>query len=649
MALHVFVVMPFGVKGGIDFDKVYSDYIKLALEGEGYEVFRADEERCGGNILEDMFQELLLADLVVADLSIDNPNVWYELGVRHALRSSGTVLIQSKRDYQPFDLAPVRKCNYNIKNGLPDPACIEQDKAALATMARMTMATWHGHRISPVFHMLPYLQEPEWKLLRVGNVRKFWQKHDAWEMCIKIAEQQRHPGDIIVLATEVPVQVLKLETYRKAGKSLALLGQFAFAREQYKKALDIDSEDLESKQQTGIILGRLQMYVEARVQMEQLVEDNPVDAESLALLGRVEKDAWTGAWRKNGRSVVDMQKEAVRAEALLRESIKAYARGFTMEPGHYYSGINAVTLIRLLHHLTGNESMLAQCKEMEGGIRWTLRSALSKETPHKRDYWARVTLGDLDLLVSEQSIVERSYRDAVIAADNWFSLDSSRQQLQLLRDLGFRSEVVTSILDIFDDAIAKFEAPFNPRQVFLFSGHMIDAPDRPTPRFPAEKESVAARRIAEVLDQLGAGPDDLALTQGACGGDLLFTEACLKRGVKVNWLQPFHEAEFIRNSVVCCAEEWRKRYFDTKSGRENSIRSAPDALGEMPTGAREGYPYERCNLWLLYTALSYGIDKVRFICLWNGGGGDGPGGTAHMYNEVKQRTGQVTWIDTRTL
>jgi tetratricopeptide (TPR) repeat protein len=278
MALHVFVVMPFGIKGGIDFDKVYSDYIKPALEGEGYEVFRADEERCGGNILEDMFQELLLADLVIADLSIDNPNVWYELGVRHALRSSGTV---SKREYQPFDLAPVRKCNYNIKNGLPDPACIEQDKAALATMAKMTMATWHGHRISPVLHMLPYLQEPEWKLLRVGNVRKFWQKHDAWEMCIKIAEQKRHPGDIIVLAKEAPVQVFQLEAYRTAGKFLVKLGQYAFALEQYKKALTIDSEDLESKHQTGIILGRLQKYAEARIHLEKLVKDNPGDADQL--------------------------------------------------------------------------------------------------------------------------------------------------------------------------------------------------------------------------------------------------------------------------------------------------------------------------------------------------------------------------------
>lgn len=185
-----------------------------------------------------------------------------------------------------------------------------------------------------------------------------------------------------------------------------------------------------------------------------------------------------------------------------------------------------------------------------------------------------------------------------------------------------------------------------PRRVFLFSGHMIDAPTRPTPRFPAAKEAAAARKIAEALEQLGAGPEDLALTQGACGGDLLFTEACQQRGVTVQWLQPFEEPEFIQKSVVCHGETWHIRYLAVKAKLTTEIRSAPRELGLLPTGSD---PYERCNIWLFETALSYGIHRLQFICLWDGGGGDGKGGTAHMYQEVNRRTGQVTWIDTRTL
>jgi hypothetical protein len=194
--------------------------------------------------------------------------------------------------------------------------------------------------------------------------------------------------------------------------------------------------------------------------------------------------------------------------------------------------------------------------------------------------------------------------------------------------------------------LAKPEARWKPRQVFLFSGHMIDAPGRQPPRFPAEKESIATQKIAEALDKLGAGPDDLALTQGACGGDLLFTEVCQQRGVKVQWLQPFDEPEFIQRSVVCSGEAWRNRYLAAKATLTTVIRSAPEQLGLPLKGVD---PFERCNLWLLYTALSYGISKVQFVCLWDSGGGDGPGGTAHMYNEVKRRTGQVVWIDSRSL
>jgi hypothetical protein len=72
----------------------------------------------------------------------------------------------------------------------------------------------------------------------------------------------------------------------------------------------------------------------------------------------------------------------------------------------------------------------------------------------------------------------------------------------------------------------------------------------------------------------------------------------------------------------------------------------PDELGPLPKDANA---FERCNLWLLHTALAWGPEKVRFVCLWDGGGGDGLGGTAHMYNEVKRRTGRVSWIDTRKL
>ena len=187
---------------------------------------------------------------------------------------------------------------------------------------------------------------------------------------------------------------------------------------------------------------------------------------------------------------------------------------------------------------------------------------------------------------------------------------------------------------------------WQPRQVILFSGHMIDAPGRTPPRFPPDKEAIAAQKIAGTLDELGADSQDLGITQGACGGDILFAETCQQRGIQLQLLQPFDEPYFIRNSVANGGASWLDRYQAIKLKLKTPPLSAPQELGPLP---EDMDAYERGNLWLLDSALSYGAEKVRLICLWNGGGGDGPGGTAHMVEEVKKQQGRVIWLDTRKL
>jgi len=189
-------------------------------------------------------------------------------------------------------------------------------------------------------------------------------------------------------------------------------------------------------------------------------------------------------------------------------------------------------------------------------------------------------------------------------------------------------------------------AAARPRQVLLFSGHMVDAPERDKPRFPPAKVPAAAAAIGRALDTLGADPGDLALTQGAAGGDLLFVQACVERGVPVQLLLPLPEAEFIRRSILSVADgpAWRQRWLALRP----RLGPAPQVL-VAGDGAAAGSVFERCNEWLLASALAHGAGRLRFICLWDGGGGDGPGGTAHMVKEVTLRGGDVTWIDTRRL
>jgi tetratricopeptide (TPR) repeat protein len=661
MKPHAFVAMPFGAKPGldgqaIDFNRVYAEYIKPALESAGLEALRADEETRPGDIRTDMFQELLLADLVVVDLTLDNPNVWYELGVRHALRARGVVLVCGGKVTTAFDLYTDRKLRYSLKDGGPDPATLEKDKAALTQMVKTTMESWRGRLVSPVYHLMPNLQQPDWKSLRIGDVREFWEQYDAWEKRVDLSRKAGRIGDVLILAEEAPVAAFRGEAWIKAGEALRKSGSYDFALEQLDRGLKIQPDHLRGRLDMGVCLQRLAVagrsghsLDRARQYYREVLKDHPRDPETWALLGRVDKDAWTASWRQEGRTPQELRDEAADEDALLRAAIDSYKTGYRHNPSHYYSGINALTLMHLYRHLTGDVRYDPEMANMLGAVRF----AAECESDESQIFWAKATLGDLEVLVGTPVSVRTAYKEAIAKNDkDWFALDSSRSQLQLLKDLSFRPESVDAGLATFDKALQKLtkpEARWQPRKVFLFSGHMIDAPDRPTPRFPAAKEPIAAQKIAELMNKLGAGPKDLALTQGACGGDILFTEACQQEGVKVFWLQPFQESTFIRNSVIRGGHGWIDRYMNAKANLAAAPRNAPDELGEPPSKAGENYPYERCNLWLLFTALAWGVDKVNFICLWNGGGGDGPGGTAHMLNEVNRRTGRVYWIDTRQL
>lgn len=198
------------------------------------------------------------------------------------------------------------------------------------------------------------------------------------------------------------------------------------------------------------------------------------------------------------------------------------------------------------------------------------------------------------------------------------------------------------------EGIKPFPPAALPRRVLLFSGHMVDAPGRTPPRFAPDLVAAAAARIGAEIAALDAGPQDLALTQGAAGGDLLFAEACHARRVPVQLLLPLAEPEFIERSILPSegGASWLERYRVLKLRLADPPLAAPDVLGELPAGDDA---FVRGNLWLLASALALGAEKLHFICLWDGGSGDGPGGTRHMIEAVRGRGGEVIRIDTRSL
>src|SRR5215470_7586631 len=116
--MRAFIIRPFGIKNDIDFDKVEEVLIGPALKRVGAEGGTTIDIVEAGNIRVDMFRRLLTADLVVADMSIHNANVFYELGIRHALRDRSTLMLRCDADKFPFDLQTDRYLLYKKE----DPA-----------------------------------------------------------------------------------------------------------------------------------------------------------------------------------------------------------------------------------------------------------------------------------------------------------------------------------------------------------------------------------------------------------------------------------------------------------------------------------------------------------------------------------------------
>lgn len=108
MKPKAFVIMPFAP----DFDEIYNLFIADALSEAGFEVFKADDMKSQQNILQDIVSAIINSNLIVADLTDSNPNVYYELGIAHALRKPVILLTQAIDDL-PFDLRSYRVVSYD--------------------------------------------------------------------------------------------------------------------------------------------------------------------------------------------------------------------------------------------------------------------------------------------------------------------------------------------------------------------------------------------------------------------------------------------------------------------------------------------------------------------------------------------------------
>jgi tetratricopeptide (TPR) repeat protein len=642
---HAFVVMPFGKKKGgdgspYDFNVIYQTLIKPALELAGFEPFRADEATASGDILADMFQELLLADLVIADLSIDNANAFYELGIRHAFRKRGVVHIQAGRAYMPFDIFNVRTLPYHVNSeGVPDKAFLEQDIQAIARLAHDTWASDRDAIHSPIFNLLTGLGEPDQKALRTPLATGFWREYNEWKNRVTIAQRQKRIGDILLLTEEISNTLIKEEAVGVAGKALANMGRYELALAQYRKGLKINPDNLSFQREEAFHLNRIGKVDEAIVKIEAILADHPDDGDAIAYLGRIYKDLWTDSWKWVKDPEMRLR-TAFESYHWLVKSYKIYVRGFRTDLDQFYPGINALTMATILVHLADRfddkddpDPEIAIIREDLPELAGTLQFALEIQAANPNaDYWALVSLADLQVVTSNsiQRIV-RAYRKAMTASRrNLFFIESSIQQLEILQSLEMRPEFVSAALQVLKEELARRhkeeytedveKASKNTRdggRVFLFSGYSLKtlkglARDC---NFPDNIEEVVKREIDRLLDEYKATPDDLAITAGmAAGGELIFIESCVARSIPVGTHMPTPEPQYVRDFVSPAGEDWVERFYKMRNHHRVDEYYQTDLVGNPKLGDDI---FERNNRWALYSAMARGIDNLRLIALFD--------------------------------
>lgn len=115
-----FIVMQFTT----EYNDLYNEVIRPIIEDYGFECERADEVHTTNPILQDIIQSIHESSIIVADITPDNPNVFYEVGYCHALNKPTILLCDKKREKLPFDISGFRTLFYD--NSIPGKSAVER-------------------------------------------------------------------------------------------------------------------------------------------------------------------------------------------------------------------------------------------------------------------------------------------------------------------------------------------------------------------------------------------------------------------------------------------------------------------------------------------------------------------------------------------
>lgn len=654
--IQAFIIRPFGTKNGIDFDRVEKELIQPALRKAGCDGGTTGEFIEQGNIRTDMFEELLIADLVVADISIHNANVFYELGIRHGFRDKMTFLIKSKGDEVPFDLMTDRHMSYDAAN----PA-VSVD--ALAAALRATIDS--GKKDSPVFQLLPELEPVERnKYLRVPL---------DFREAVEHAVAAKNCADLQLLSAELDGFSWREAGLRLIGNAQFQLRDWQGAKATWKAVRDYFETDREANARLATIFQRLGDLVSSDQAVERALQNRGISAndraEICALKGRNAKAKWEQDW------VYLAEIEAMQSSALtsahLEASIESYRQGFVEDRNHFYSGLNALAIVTIQTELAqaqpavwadgfdskeAADQKLAALKILRSDLSVGVKLALESRqfTLNRRDQtdvWVDIGVADLILMTSTRPArVAQAYKKAMTEATDQ-ARESVRRQILLYQPLGILKQNCDAALSEIPIAQTTTRSSTKASRVILFTGHRVDAPERKVPRFPAAQVPRARQMIFEAVKKEKERADGplLGLTGGASGGDILFHEVCEELAIPSEMYLVVPKPGYIQASVADGGPDWVHRFNRLYDKLKPKILCESEELPHWLRGKRDYGIWHRSNLWMLHSALYLSQDDLTLIALWNGATGDGPGGTEDMVKRAQDRGATFIHLDTSEL
>jgi len=656
---RAFVIRPFGKKKDssgleIDFETVHNDLIAPALKATGFGGSTTGEIVESGNIREDMFALIIEADLVVCDLTVHNANVFYELGIRHALRKKRTILIKGAptKDGTPFDLLTDRYIAYDIVN----PA-VSKDK--LIEAIEITLKSPRTTD-SPVFQMLPSLPEADVANIQVVPL--------DFREDMNRARAGASKGWLRLLADEVRAQRFQWEGLKLVGRAQWDLKDYDGARQSWETVREMYPSDVETNLALANIYERLYReekepeLIELSEQALDRVLNNILTSrnqrvEALALRGRNQKTRW----RLEFEELNSEEKRTAAMNRALINSYEAYRNAFLEDLNHFYSGINALQMGSILLDFSKEEiwygpfkndreakeyqvEVEEQVASLRAVVPGSIDAALRKmsHTDPER-LWAEISRADVMSLTDNtrtQQVIS-AYRDA-IPKDKPFAWDAARGQLKLFADLGIKTDLANAVIATNDKRFEETKdiPSKKPAHVIIFAGHRVDGPTRTQPRFPEGRQDRAKSLIRDALQRLLDDKQEIHLLASAApGADILTHEICKELGLASTICLPMPKEDF-GSFAFEAFDSWRTRFLDLASDRKVLELSDRNGLPRWLGGSKVN-PWERGNCWVMQMALSSGAARITLIALWDGKGkGDDFGGTVHMV-DLARTTGQV--------